>query len=254
MSDLVLAAEPTAYRSPAIVALAADAPRLEDLFTFMVDAELRVESLRMRVGDRTVTARGDETSSSDLVLRHPGWARVTRRASNDPLSRDYDVWASDGHILTTYDAADERASVRPVRPRVVGATHKDLPAFARVYEPLTALPAERIVDTFVHPHGFIRNVLLSGPVALVGTTLLAGGRETFILRSDHPRSTYLLTDRPDRWLEVGVDRQTGFITLLVEHIGDHIARHAEVVSLELDGVIPDEAFRVHLPVDVRMIY
>jgi hypothetical protein len=254
MSDLVRAADPTDYAAPAMVALAADAPRLEDLFRFMADAELRVSSLRMRITERSVTARGEETVTSDLALRHPGWARVTRRSSDDPLSRDYDVWASDGQTLTTYDASDERASVRPVRPRVVGATHKDLPAFARVYAPRTPLPAERVVDTFVHPHGFIRNVLLSGPVTLLGTTLLAGGRETFILRSDHPRSTYLLTDRPDRWLEVGVDRQTGFMTLLVEHIGEHVARHAEVLSLELDPVIPDEAFRVHLPADVRMIY
>ena len=63
-----------------------------------------------------------------------------------------------------------------------------------------------------------------------------------MLRADHPRSTYVLTDRPDRWLEVGVDRQTGFIVRLVEHIGDVVTRHAEVTSLELDPAIPDEAF------------
>ena len=48
-----------------------------------------------------------------------------------------------------------------------------------------------------------------------------------------PRSTYVLTDRPDRWLEIGVDRQTGFIVLLVEHIGDVVTRHAQVISLGL---------------------
>lgn len=254
MSDLVPVAEPIAPQAPALVALDADAPRLEDLFSFMVDAELRVESLRMRVTERTITARGEQLWISDLVLRHPGMARVTRRSSQEPLSRDYDVWATDGLTITTYDALAERASIRAVRPRVVGATDPGLPRFARVYVPRTALAAETIVDTFVHPHGFIRNVLLSGPVAMVGTTLLADGREAFLLRADHPRSTYVLTDRPDRWLEVGVDRQTGFVLLLVEHIGDHVTRHAEVELLELDPFIPDEAFRVHLPADVRMIY
>jgi len=254
MSDLVPVAEPEAYRAPAIVALAADAPRLEDLFAFMAEAELRVQTLRMRIVERTVTARGEGAVTSDLVLRHPGRARVTRRASMDPLSREYEVWATDGHVVTTYNAASERASVRAVRPRVVGATRPDLPAFARVREPRTALPAESVVDTFVHPHGLIRNVLLTGPVAMIGTSLLAGGREAFVLRADHPRSTSLLTDRPDRWLEVGVDRQTGFLLLLVEHIGDHVTQHAEAVSLELDPVIPDDAFLVHLPSDVRMLY
>ena len=50
----------------------------------------------------------------------------------------------------------------------------------------------------------------------------------------------MLTDRPDRWVDVGVDRQTGFIVLLVEHIGDVVTRHAEAVSMELDPDIPDE--------------
>ena len=106
----------------------------------------------------------------------------------------------------------------------------------------------------VHPHGLIRNVLLTGPVALVGTTHLAGGRETLVLRADHPRSAHVLTDRPDRWMEVGVDRMTGFITLLAEHIGDRVTRHAQAIALEIDASVPDEAFAVHLPADVRMIY
>jgi hypothetical protein len=136
----------------------------------------------------------------------------------------------------------------------VGAGEADLPAFARVYQPLTALPADDVLDTFVHPHGLVRNVLLTGPVAMVGTTLVAGGREAFVLRADHPRSTSVLTDRPDHWLELAVDRQTGFLLLLVEHVADQVTRHSEVTSLELDPAVPDEALRVHLPADVRMLY
>jgi len=55
-------------------------------------------------------------------------------------------------------------------------------------------------------------------------------------------------------VDIGVDRQTGFITLLVEHIGDTVTRHAEAVSLEVDVPIPDDAFVVHLPEDARRIY
>ena len=255
MSDLV-AVSPSApaYRSPALVALDDDAPRLEDLFTFMVDAELRVRALRMRVEERVGTARGEELSIIELVLRHPGKARITSRKGTDPLGRAYRIWASDGQVVTTYDATDERASLRPVRPSPVGAADPGKPRFAQVYLPRTALPVSSVMDTLVHPHGLIRNVLLTGPVALVGTTHLAGGRETLVLRSEHPRSSHVLTDRPDRWMEIGVDRMTGFITLLAEHVGDRVTRHAQAITLETDGSIPDEAFSVHLPADVRMIY
>jgi hypothetical protein len=240
-------------RSAALIALDAEAPRLEDLFTFMVDAELRVQSLRMRLEERVGTTKGEELDTIELILRHPGKARITTRRSTDPLSRDYRVWASDGQVVTTYDALDERASIRPLRPMPVGADDPSKPRFAQVWTPRTQLPAGSIVDTFIHPNGLIRNVLLTGPVALIGTTHIAG-RETLVLRADHPRSAHVLTDRPDRWMEVGVDRLTGFITLLTEHVGDRTTRHAQLTGLEVDGSIPDEAFVVHLPGDARMIY
>jgi hypothetical protein len=255
MSDLVtVAPSPPAVRAPSMIALDDDAPRLEDLFRFMADAELRVRTLRMRVEERVVTATGEELTVHDLVLAHPGRARITSRRSMDPLSRDYRVWASDGTVVTTYDATDERASVRPMRPSVVGADDPSKPRFAQVYVPLTVLPAGDILDTMIHPHGLVRNVLLTGPVALVGTMHLAGDRPTLVLRADHPRSSHVLTDRPDRWLEVGVDQATGFVTLFVEHIGDRVPRQVVTVTLEQDGPVPDEAFTVHLPADVRMIY
>jgi hypothetical protein len=253
MSNLVTYVDRPAASVPSIIALDGQAPRLEDLFEFMADAELRVTSLRMRILEETLTARGETQVTVDVLLSHPGRARVTRRRSAEPMSRDYDVWSSDGITVTTYDARSERASVRPVRRPVVGATRPDLPRFSQVYVPRTRLPAETLADTFIHPHGYIRNVLLTGPIALTATAIV-GAREAFMLRADHPRSTYVLTDRPDRWLEIGVDRQTGFIVLLVEHIGDVVTRHALVTSLELDPSLPDEAFLVHLPEDVRHIY
>ena len=53
---------------------------------------------------------------------------------------------------------------------------------------------------------------------------------------------------------MGVDRQTGFLLLLAEHVGDHVSRHAEVSQLEIDPPIGDEIFPLHLSSDVRMLY
>ena len=253
MSDLVPVAQPEAYVAPSIVALDAEAPTLNQLFTFMSEAELRVQSLRMRITDRVFSARGEEADQVEVCLRHPGHARVLTRRDADAMSRDYDVWVTDGELVKTYDARERLASVRPLRRGVVGSDDPDLPGFSRLYAPLTPLPADTVAEAFVHPHGFARNVLVTGPVALVGTAMLEG-REALIVRADHPRSTYVLSDRPDRWLEVGVDRSTGFLLLLVDHIGDQVTRHAAVTSLELDPPLPDEIFQLHLSGDVRMIY
>ncbi len=255
MSDQIVPAPAAPVRtSAAIAALDEEAPSIAELFAFMEDAELRVGTLRMRVAERIAGARGEELSTVELILRHPGRARVTTRRGEDPLSRDYRVWASDGEIVTTYDALAERASVRPVRPAPVGADDPRKPSFARVHPVRTALPANSIVDAFVHPAGFVRNVLSTGPVTLVGTMRVASGREALVLRAEHPRSSHVLTDRPDRSIEIGVDRLTGFISLLVERIGDRVTHHAETTALETDVTVPDEAFLVHLPSDVRMIY
>ena len=66
---------------PALVALDGATPRLEDLFRFMVDAELRVRSLRMRILEQRMTARGETEATFDVLLRDDGMARVTRRRS-----------------------------------------------------------------------------------------------------------------------------------------------------------------------------
>jgi hypothetical protein len=253
MSDLIRVVEAPAYRAPSIVALDADAPTLGELFRFMSEAELRVTSLRMRIRESAVTAKGEETATIEVALRHPGHARVVRRRGERPLSREYDVWLTDGTIVRTYDAAGNRASSRTLRRGVVGADRPDLPGFARLVMPRTPLPAGSVADVFVHPHGFVRNVLVTGPVQLVGSALLSG-REAWMLRAEHPRSAFVLTDRPDHWFEVGVDRMSGFLLQLTEHVGDQVSRHAEVTSLELDPPLGDETFELHLSPDVRVIY
>jgi hypothetical protein len=253
MSDLMTVAPTSAYRAPRLVALPSDAPTLGELFGFLADAELRIQSLRMRIRDMRVTARGEESIWIEVALRHPGFARVVTRRSEDSLGRDYDMWIADGELVRTFDASANAASVRPLRRGVVGAESGDLPGFARLTRPLTMLPAESLAETFVHPYHYMRNVLATGVISLVGVSAIAN-REALIIRSEHPRSTHVLTDRPDHWVEVGVDRQTGFLLLLAEHVGDHVSRHAEVSQLDIDPPIGDDVFSLHLSSDVRMLY
>ncbi|MEZ4597837.1 MAG: hypothetical protein R3C32_14110 [Chloroflexota bacterium] len=72
---LPVPAAPPAPESAAMVALDGAAPRLEDLFRFMVDAELRVRTLRMRILEQRMTARGETEVTHDVLLRDDGLAR-----------------------------------------------------------------------------------------------------------------------------------------------------------------------------------
>ena len=103
--------------------------------------EARVQTLRMVIEDRVVNARGEQVTTYEIQLRHPGQARVTTRRSADELTRDYDVWLSDGQTATSYQAATKVASVRALPDRVAGSDQDDLPPYARQYVPLTRLPA-----------------------------------------------------------------------------------------------------------------
>ncbi len=253
MSQLPVPIDERAARTSAIGALPDDTPSLGELFAFMRDAELRFETLRLRIEDRTLTARGPELEAFELWLRHPGHAKVVTRFGEDRLRGNSHVWLSDGAQIRTYDTRSGTTSVRPHRGRPEGITDPGLPARARVYEPLTMLPMESLVDTFVHPHGFCLNVLATAAVSLLGTTTLIG-RECFLLRADHPRRSEVLTDRPDRWLEVAVDRLSGLMLLLIEHIADVVTREARVTSLTIDAPIPDDAFHLHVSSDATRVY
>ena len=250
MSDLVPAGQaPVAAR----VALADDAPTLEELFLFAREAELRVQSLRMVIEEHSMTARGAQVVNHEILLRHPGQARVTSRRSDDPLSRDYDVWISDGETAQTYKAAAGTASRRALPAGVAGREAADLPLYAQQVEAMTRLPAGTLADTFVHPHGLFRNVLVTGPLAIVGTQSVHG-REALVVRVEHPRSAKVLVDRPDRVVEVGIDRATGFLTLLTERVAETVTHHAEATVLEVDPTLQDSAFELRLPADVKMLY
>jgi hypothetical protein len=253
MPNLPVPVAEAAPRLPQLIAPPADAPGFDELFTFMRDAELRFASLRMRIVDRRATARGDEAEVLEIWLRHPGHAKVLARAEGDAPHAGGRVWVGDGERVRTFDSRAAATTSRPVRARPAGLDHEALPAFSRVYEPRTQLPAETLAEAFIHPNGYCRNVLATGDLTLLGTTRLRD-RETWLVRCDHPRRAQLLTDRPDRSIEVGVDKLTGLIVLLVERIGDRVTRHAEVTDLGIDVPIGDDAFALHVPDEARRLY
>jgi hypothetical protein len=228
-------------------------PSIEELFLFAREAELRVGTLRMTIEEQCVTARGEELLRHEVWLRHPGQARVATRRGGEMPSRDYDVWILDGDTVTTFAAARKVVSVRARQNHVVGFDSPDLPGFARQRAPLTALPPGSLADTFIHPHGLFRNVLVTGPLAVIGTRPV-GDHEAIIVRAAHPRAAKVLVDRPDRSIEVGIGRETGFLLLLTERVGDNVTRHAEVTELLVDPFIPDSTFGLRLPADVRRLF
>jgi hypothetical protein len=253
MSDITPAVRTTVAPAAARVAMADDAPDIEQLFGFAREAELRVQSLRMTIDERVVTAKGADSILHEIQLKHPGLARVATKRSSEPLTREYDIWVSDGETVTFFEASNRIASVRKVRPRVAGTDAPGLPPFARQYQPLTALPSGSLAEAFIHPHGLLRNVLVTGPLAVIGVQPVAD-REAIVVRAQHPRAAKVLVDRPDRSIDVGIGRDSGFVLLLTERIGEQVTRHAEVTRLELDPVIFDSAFEPKLPADVRRVY
>jgi hypothetical protein len=240
-------------RLPEVVALSAELPTVAELFDFMRDAELRFATLRMRIEERAQTARGEDLTAMDTVLRHTGDARVTTTRSSDPARADYEVWISDGDLVRTYSSAHGLGTQRPVRNRPRGLDDPDFPGTSRVYEPVTALPMETLPDTFVHPAGYCQNVLATGRCMVTGTAIVSG-REAVLLECDHPRTTELAGDRPDFHISLVVDRDTGVVLRLVESIGGLTTRHAEVIELSPDVPLPPAAFQFVFPTGTTMLY
>jgi len=240
-------------RLPEVPALPAGLPSVAQLFDFMRDAETRFATLRMRIVERAWTARGEDVTSVDVLLRHPGAVRVTTSLPGSEVRGPYEIWITDGELVRTYASAHTLGTQRPVRARPRGLGDPDFPAASRVYEPVTALPAETLADTFIHPAGFCQNVLATGSCTITGTDLI-GGREAILLACDHPRSIGLAGDRADFRLSVGVDRETGVIVRLIETIGGVVARQAEVTDLAPDAPLPPSAFEFAFPSGTTMLY
>ena len=240
-------------RLPAVVALTASLPSVGELFEFMRDAELRFATLRLRLEERSQTARGEDLVTMEAILRHPGDAKVTTTRGRSGPKAEYEIWISDGDLVRTYASNHRLGTQRPVRNRPRGLDDPDLPGTSKVYEPVTALPMETLPDTFVHPAGYCQNVLATGRCIVTGSAIVSG-REAVLLECDHPRTTELPGDRPDFHISIAVDRDTGVILRLVESIGGSVTRFAEVVELQPDVVLPPSAFAFAFPTGTTMLF
>jgi hypothetical protein len=163
------------------------------------------------------------------------------------------VWLSDGDVVRTYRAGHRLGSTRPARSRVAGLDGGDLPGASRAYHPRTSLPANSLVDTFVHPAGLCQNVLATGVCRVVGSEFVAG-REAIVVESLHPRTIEMAGDRPDHRLSLAIDRETGLVARLEERYGAVLSRLVTTTELAPDASIPDGAFSLSIPSDASLIY
>ncbi len=242
---------------PELVALPADElPTLAELFTFMRDAELRFDTLWMRIEERSFGVNGEQLSVVEVSLRHPNDARVTTIQPALGMTGNYELWISDGEVVRTYSSAHKLGTERPVRRAVVGVSgpaSRDLPGTSRVYAPLTSLPMETLPEAFVHPAGYCQNVLATGNCRVDGLAEVAG-REAIVVVCDHPRVIDLAGDRPDFRIRLAVDRADGVILRLEESIGGVTTRDAMVTEYEPDAPLLPNTFDFSFPTGTTMLY
>jgi outer membrane lipoprotein-sorting protein len=238
--------------APEVAALGGELPSVAELFTFMRDAERRFRTLRMRIEERSVTARGEELALVEVTLEHPGRAKVLTSYPDRGIGA-YELWLSDGTTVQQYVAERRLGTRRPARAMVRGTDGDDLPGSSRVYRSVTQLPMESIPELFVHPAGYCQNVLATGSCRVTGMTTVAG-REAVVLECDHPRTVETVADRPDFAVRIAVDRLDGAILRLEETVGGRVTRDAEVTSFQPDAVLPPGAFEFAFPSDTTFIY
>jgi hypothetical protein len=242
---------------PEIAALPADElPTLDALFTFMRDAEVRFDKLRMRIEERSFGVAGEQLVVVEVALRHPNDARVMTSQPALGTTANYEIWISDGEIVRTYSAPHKLGTERPVRRAVVGVSgpeSRDLPGTSRVYAPLTSLPMETLPEAFVHPAGYCQNVLSSGDCRIDGLDEI-GGREAIVVVCDHPRVIEMSADRPDFRIRIAVDRADGVILRLEESIGGVVTRDARVTEYEPDAPLLPNTFDFAFPTGTTMLY
>jgi outer membrane lipoprotein-sorting protein len=242
---------------PELAALPADGlPSLDELFTFMRDAELRFDTLRMRIDERSFGVAGEQVAIVEVALRHPSDARVITSQPALGTTANYELWISDGETIRTYSAAHKLGTERPVRRAVVGVSgreSRDLPGPSRVYVSLTALPMETLPEAFVHPAGYCQNVLTTGDCRVVGLDEVAG-REAIVVECLHPRTIEMGADRPDFRIRMSADKADGVILRLEESIGGVVTRDATVTEYEPDAPLSPNTFDFTFPTGTTMLY
>ena len=240
-------------RGAELAALPPGLPTVEQLFTFMRDAETRFQTLRMRIDETSATTRGDHRTIIETTLRHPAEAKVVTSEPDRGVAGNYEIWVSDGETVRTYSAPNKLGTERPVRRSVVGLDDPDLPGMSTVYRPVTPLPMETLPDTFVHPAGYCQNVLATGACRVVEFGLV-DDRETIVVECDHPRTIEMAADRPDFRIRLAADRLDGVILRLEESIGGAVTRDARVIEYAPDARLSPTAFDFTFPTGTTMLY
>ena len=131
---------------PEIAALPADGlPSLAELFTFMRDAELRFDTLRMRIEERTLRRRRraarDRRGRPPPPERRPGHDEPSPALGTDGELRGLDLRRRDRPDVQRRPPARHRAAGPARRRRRVGPESRDLPG----HEP-GLRPADRAAD------------------------------------------------------------------------------------------------------------
>jgi outer membrane lipoprotein-sorting protein len=235
-----------------LVRLREELPAVAELFTFMRDAEHRFATLRMRIEERTWTSRGEALNVVDVMLEHPGRAKVLTSRPDQGVG-SYEIWLTDGGTVHAYSSVRRSGTRRPVRPVVRGTDGADLPGSSRVYRSRTPLQMESLPELFIHPAGFCQNVLGTGSCRVTGMTTIAG-REAVVLECEHPRTVEVVADRPDFAVRIAVDRLDGVILRLEESVGGQVTRDAVVTSYQPNATLPPSAFEFTFPADTTFIY
>jgi outer membrane lipoprotein-sorting protein len=235
-----------------LVRLRDELPAVDELFTFMRDAERRFETLRMRIEERTWTSRGEERNVVEVALEHPGRAKVLTSWPDQGIG-SYEIWLTDGETVMAYSSARNTGTRRPVRPMVRGTDGADLPGSSRVYRSRTPLQMESLPELFIHPAGYCQNVLGTGSCHVTGMTTIAG-REAVVLECEHPRTVEVMADRPDFAVRIAVDRLDGVILRLEESIAGQVTRDAMVTSYQPNATLPPSAFEFTFPASTTFIY
>jgi len=239
-------------RRAELTALPAGLPTVDELFTFMRDAERRFETLKLRIEERTWAAAGEQLVAIDVAMRHPGHARVVTSQPGQAAGH-HELWISDGEVVRTYAAAHRLGTSRPVRNRPRGLDPRAFPGRSTVYEPITYLPMETLAELFVHPAGYCQNVLATGDCWVSGTDRVAG-REAVVIECAHPRAVERYVDQADYHVQVAVDRMEGLVSRLVESVGGEVTRIAEAVALDPDATLPASTFEFEFPEGTTLIY
>lgn len=233
--------------APVTSALPGGIPSAAQLFAFSAEAERRLQTLRLRAEERSVTTAGESITQIELLVDRPH-ARVTTIHSGS-----YNVWATDGILVEQYNAASNTYTRRPHRTAPSGLDGEGLPMTVAVGETLGPLPSKGWGTTLLRPGHFCSNVLSSAVLGAVHETTHLG-RAALTVDAASPRTIDRIGDHAAFRYEVTFDRQTGLLLVVNELHNDRLVRTTTVTALAINAAIPVGDFVLEAPSNARKIY